>query len=464
MSDPLRNRLSELFKKGLSFLQSRLSLAWASASLFAGTGISLCAAFVKKSFLGGPRWLRNNPRWLYALGLIMLGIWVADWLEKKYAFLDLRYRSYQITQDFAARIKGELYDHNTVLVLIGDDEYWKGPYVGRAPIKKESLAELVLALDKYHPKVIALDFNFSSPIPDGSLVVYGQYAGETQTFAKAIREVSARRKVILPKTLGFDGSWITESDVYDGQDVGNARFGYIALPRDYRTVPVSVQLKSGERLDSFAEAIVRAYDLTGKGLQSDRQDGHKTYAAGYLYEDQFESFYANEVLCPDEQLSTKLLDKLSGKIVIIGGVWSRFAHSRGQRVDVRYTPVGSVPAVYLHANWVESMLESRVATPLGEIPRWILEVVLGFAAYYVFSSKVWWIWKLLYLPLLILVWLGVAYVSLQNLGLFFDPFAPTLVSLGKVGFEQINEWRKDAKSFTKQITNTKQTTNQVVAG
>src|SRR5258707_7663447 len=72
-------------------------------------------------------WLWNNPRWFYAALLIAAGIWIGEWLEEKQAFLDLRYRGYQITQDISGRLKGQLYDHNTVLVLIGDEEYWQGP-------------------------------------------------------------------------------------------------------------------------------------------------------------------------------------------------------------------------------------------------------------------------------------------------------------------------------------------------
>jgi CHASE2 domain-containing protein len=436
MADPFK-ALFELVRKGYSFVQDKVSSAF---------------ALLKKGLVQCFHWLWNNRRWSYAIFLIVLGIWAADVLEKRYAFLDLRYRSYQITQDFAARIKGELYDHNTVLILIGDDEYWNGAYEGRSPINKRNLSELINKVASYEPKVIALDFNFASPMPDASIIRHDRYADEIEAFTQTVKDVSIKRRIVLPKTLGFDGSWITESDVYDGHDLGNARFGYIALFRDYRIVPVSVPLKDGRRLDSFAEAIVRAFDLTGNGLRSDRQDGHPAYAAGYLYEDQFTQYYANEVLYPDSTLHQELVDKLAGKIVIIGGVWHRHAHNRGERIDVRYTPVGSVPAVFLHANWVESMLESRVARPLGEFPRLLLELLLGLVAYYIFTSKIWWFWKVLYFPVLIFFWLGVAYVSSQNLGLFFDPFTVTLVGFGKAGFEQINEWRKAANRFASKVT------------
>ncbi len=286
------------------------------------------------------KWLRQNPRWVYAALLIAAGIWVGDRLEEKQAFLDLRYRAYQITQDAAGRLKGELYDHNTILVLIGDDEYWKGPYEGRRPINRESLGQLVAALDRYNPKVIALDFDFSSPVPDGSIVEFPKYAEETKKLADTIKEVSSRRSVVVPRTLGFDGQWIEESDVYNKYDLGQARFGYIALYSDYRLVPKSLPLKSGDRLDSFAEAIVRCFDLTGNGVKCDHHDESLTYAGAYLYEDQFKKYSANQIISPDSATQRDLVEKLPGKIVIIGGAWSRYAFNRGSRIDERYTPVG----------------------------------------------------------------------------------------------------------------------------
>ncbi len=417
---------------------------------------------VKGAFARSFKWLRQNPRWLYAALLIAAGIWVGDLLEEKQAFLDLRYRAYQITQDAAGSLKGELYDHNTILVLIGDDEYWKGPYEGRRPINRESLGQLVAALDKYDPKVIALDFDFSSPAPDGSIVEFPKYVEETKKLADTIKDVSSRRSVVLPRTLGFDGLWIEESDVYDKYDLGQARFGYIALYNDYRLVPKSVPLKSGDRLDSFAEAIVRCFDLTGNGVKCDRHDETLTYAGAYLYEEQFTKYFANQIMSPDSATQRDLVEKLPGKIVIIGGAWSRYAFNRGSRIDERYTPVGFMPAVYLHANWVESMLESRTARPLWYLPRWTLEFLLGFVAYYLFTSKLWWVWKLLYVPLLALSWLGVAYISAQNFGVFFDPFIVTLVSFAKAAYEQISEWYKDARRYNKLVAKKSQPVQEAV--
>jgi len=407
-------------------------------TLFAQISQALAIAF---------QYLRAVPSWGWAAIIIVFGIYVGSLLEEKHAFLDFRYKAHQWTQKFGSKLKGDLYDHNTVVVLIDDDDFWKGSYQGRRPVDKKSLADLIRKLDSYNPRVIALDFDLRSPIPDGSLVEYPQYVKDSKEFADVIKDVSSRRRVILPKTINYDGSWTKESDRYDGQDLGTARFGYIVLSYDYRQIPVSVELKDGSRIDSFCQAIVRAFDLTGNALQFDRQDHSLTYAGPYLYEEEFEQYSAGEVLNPDSSTHNELLDKLLGKIVIVGGAWSRSAYERGERIDERDTPAGKMPAVFLHANWVESVLQQRTARPVSKWIAMPLEVILGFLGYYVFTRRMRWYRKAAYIVGVGLFWFIVAYVSAQNLGLFFDPITPTVISLGKAIYEEIAEWKKDANKY-----------------
>jgi CHASE2 domain-containing sensor protein len=402
------------------------------------------------------QWLGKH-RWVSALVVIVIGILVGEWMEEKYAFLDLRYQAYQLTQTLAARIKDDLYDHHTVLVLIEDDEYWAGQYEGRSPINKTHLAELVTALDAYTPKVIALDFNFTSPFADGRIDEHDRYRSETDNLIKALRGLKSKPRIILPKTLGVDsGFYRADSAVYDRYDLQGPQFdfGYIDLPGDYRMIPPTLPMKVGKPLKSFSEAVVGEFDLTGRALNCDRNDQPKCYASGLLSEEQFYRYSATEVLFPDQATSERLAHDAGGNIVIIGGAWSRDAYGRGQRVDTRYTPAGLMPAVFLHAAWVESMLASRTARPMGNLPKWLLELLTGFLTYYVFTRnwstrKIRYALRVLYLFGLIVFWLLIAYVSSQNLGIFFDPFVPSLASLGKAAFEQVNHWRVDANHYEK---------------
>src|SRR5690242_4536979 len=97
------------------------------------------------------RYLRLIPSWGWAAILIVLGIYFGSVLEEQHAFLDFRYKAHQFTQEFGSKLKDDLYDHNTVVVLIDDDDFWKGSYEGRRPVDKKSLAELIRKLDSYNP-------------------------------------------------------------------------------------------------------------------------------------------------------------------------------------------------------------------------------------------------------------------------------------------------------------------------
>jgi CHASE2 domain-containing sensor protein len=402
------------------------------------------------------RWL-DNHRWISAVVVILIGITIGEQMEERYAFLDLRYKGYQLTQSWAARIKDDLFDHSTVLVLIEDDDYWKGGYEGRSPINKTNLGKLIKALDEYKPKVIALDFYFSSPVPDGSILEHGKYKEETENLLKALRELKNKPKIVLPKTLGVEGGYYrADSAVYDKSDFGDARFGYIDLPGDYRMIPPRLPMKDGSPLDSFSEAVVRAFDLTGKALKWDGNDQPKCYASGLLSEDQFSRYSATEVLFPDQATREELAHEVNGNIVIIGGAWSRDAYGRGTRVDTRDTPVGSMPAVFLHAAWVESMLASRTARPMGNLSKWTLELLTGLLTYFVFTLNIFtrrtrYLLRGVYLLALIFFWAVVAYVTAQNFGIFFDPFIPSLASLGKAAFEQVNDWRVAANLYEEHL-------------
>ena len=149
--------------------------------------------------------------------------------------------------------------------------------------------------------------------------------------------------------------------------------------------------------------------------------------------------------------------------MIVGGAWNRYAYGRGPRIDERTTPADTAPAVFLHANWVESILQQRAAKPVAHWIAIALEVVVGFFGYAVFTYRMRWYWKAIYLVSLAAFWLIVAYVSAQNLGLFFDPLTPTLVGVGKAAYEEIHEWYKDAKKYREQHESSKFVAKKEVA-
>src|SRR4051812_22474801 len=192
--------------------------------------------------------------WIFAVISIVLGMGLGSWLEEKGAWIDLRYRIYQ---GFEWLNPHPPKAKRTTVVLIDDEEYWKGRLVRRVPIHRDYLADLVMALAECDPAVIALDFNMRAPAADGTLGDNSEYAGETDKLRETLLKVSQHRPVVLPATMGVSakGRYTLDAAIYDGLPLrqGGIQIGYIQPPFDARLVPIAVNLAGGGTLDSFAE-------------------------------------------------------------------------------------------------------------------------------------------------------------------------------------------------------------------
>ena len=406
-----------------------------------------------------------------ALLFIMGSIWIVQKTEEDYAFLDWRYRLHQHTHNCANRLRGKTpRGDNTIVVLINDEEFWKGSYAGRIPVNKSNLAVLIRDLAKLKPRVIALDFNFSSPTVDGSLIDNEVYQHEAKDFAEAVRDVSSPdctivlTKFLHPVYQPDGGYFVALTNRFDAfqSEMKDAKFGYINLPYDFRFIPLTVVLNDGSPIDSFSEAIVRAYDLTGKKLEID-QDGAENYCGSYLEQSKFVVRYTNDISKANESQVNELKRLFAGKIVIVGAGWSvdgapdpTEQRSLVETVDSRNTPAGTMAAVFLHANWVESILADRTGKQFSKKARTVIEFCVGLLAFLLFRGWVPWIRKrpkmqlalrIIYFPVVGLLWLFISYLFFQNLGLFIDPLpglVGALLALGERVIAKVLEWRKIA--------------------
>jgi CHASE2 domain-containing sensor protein len=392
---------------------------------------------------------KGRTYWLVAGGLIALGTGIGYLLSKEDAWISLRYSIYQSLEG-ARPIQP--YAQRTSLIVIGDAEYWKGELARRVPIKRSYLAKLVQALDPADPAVIALDFDLSSPIPDGSLVEHPDYEAETKQFIDVLNTIGRRRAIILPTTIGTDdhGDYDLESDIFHDLDLRGTMItrGYIALPDDLRQVPLSLPIQGGPKvggtyLDSFAEAIVRAYNRNSLQHLLGNQKDLLVYGS-YLRTDDFNVLQAGDVLTSDPDA---LKSQLAHRIVIVGGGWHTYAYERGAQIDTYFTPVGWIPGVFIHANYVEALLDSRIYKPLGEIIGIAIEALLALFVAMVFALEIAGWRKSLIIASLGLSLMVLTYVLWQNLGLFFDFFIPTLLVTGHFAFEQVRTWRADARKY-----------------
>jgi CHASE2 domain-containing sensor protein len=374
--------------------------------------------------------------WVSAALLILSGTYVGDLLGRSPCWVDLRYKLYQRQ---TKSIRPKLYAQRTVIVLVGDDEYWKGELSRRIPIKRDYLAKLIRALDSHNPAIIALDFDLRSPTPNGEPRDNSDYVGETAQLLEAIKDVSHNRPVVVPKTLGLhDGKYFPESDISDGFDFqgGTILRGYIALPFDKRTVPLVLPVQGVGRVDSFAQAIVKADNK--EALEG--YDGPSYYLpfGTFMKPESFPVVYAKDVVggVPDS------VNKLPFKVVIVGAGWSRLAFERGGKIDQYLTPVGTIGGVFLHANYVEALIGEHIYKPSSERTVRTLDVILAIsiAVWFALEINVWW-----KLGLALLISLGLvllSYIFLQNLGAFFDFFVPFILVVLHACSERVREWRR----------------------
>ena len=63
--------------------------------------------------------------------LIVVGVNIGPWLDKHKVWIDLRYRVYQRLLSIVPRAP---YVRDTVIVLVSDEEHWKGELAGRVPV------------------------------------------------------------------------------------------------------------------------------------------------------------------------------------------------------------------------------------------------------------------------------------------------------------------------------------------
>jgi CHASE2 domain-containing sensor protein len=324
---------------------------------------------------------------------------------------------------------------NTAIVLIGDEEYWRGSFARRVPLRRDCLAELILKISEQNPGVIALDVDLRSPMLDGADHLV--YLKENQALLMAIKTAAQRGvDIVLAVTLNEKqpGSYSVEPTVLtpaldaEAEDgwKKKVRRGYINLPKDKREVPLHQPMENGVFIDSFAEAIVRVVQENTLNLLGSSEE---LPYGGFIGPERFSSaglvFHAEEVIREEEH--TK---KLAHKAVIIGGAWSRFAYGRGEKVDTHSTPAGKMGGVYIHANYVEAILSGQTYQRLwGEKTNTAVEVLLAVGLILLHAlgasqEKV---------AMLVLVEGGLLFALgfflLHNVGIFFDFFILAVMAI-----------------------------------
>ena len=379
--------------------------------------------------------------WTTAVLITFSGVYLTHLLHEKHVWSDAHYLIYRVFQKANWQRTNP---SRTVIVEITDDDYWKGELARRIPLKRSYLAKLIKALDSANPQVIAIDFQLRSPTVDGNPREHPDYQCETQDFLSTVKDVASRRSVILPASIG--PGYILESSIYTGYDFGpnsSILTGYIELPYDLRNLPLALALKNRPgKLDSFSGATVRA--IGDKAIAHlERGEGERLPFGSYFDRTSFDHVLAADVLKGNRVAK----DIVKYKIALVGATWHQFAYNRGPLADAFHSPMGEIPGVYVHANFIESVLKDRVYYPLPRAAEVAIEVTLVLALAVVFALPIGGWNKCFSVCGSCVLLLVVAYLSFQNLGLFFDFFIPVLMVATHAVFDEVREWRKKAIEF-----------------
>lgn len=380
--------------------------------------------------------------WIIAVLVLILGMVITRYADEYLRLDELRNA---LSQKLLQWYWRPLEPRVVRLVLIGDDEYWRGALAGRVPIKRDYLARVVEALDSANASLIALDFDMRLPDPR-ELTDFPDYRQESELLARTVVAVAHNRKVVLSKTIrrAGAGTYRLEPDLYqlfgicsqlspsgrwqhagtpqlpiDAHAANNINCGYIALTSDKRELPNQVPIIGGLNLDSFSLAITRAHNprIAAEIAGAVR---YGSYIPPGKLDDPGTVYSAHDLL----QGNPETLAALNGQVVIVGADWSTLADGRGGKIDVHSTPVGPMSGTKIHANFAEAYFDSRTYRRVPEVVTVAIEAALCMAAAVTFALIPGIGYKILALIGATAVLVLIEWITLHLLGLFLEVFIP----------------------------------------
>lgn len=144
-----------------------------------------------------------------------------------------------------------------------------------------------------------------------------------------------------------------------------------------------------------------------------------------------------------------MCDAMRHKIVLVGSGWRCDAWRRGEVIDSRLTPMGTMGAVYLHANYVEAFLQSRVYRPLGEAASFLAEGIFSLAIALVLASRLQHLAKFATTGLMCAAIALLTYVFAQNFGVFGDFFSAVVLLILHSLYSYWEDLEQDAELVRK---------------
>ena len=328
-----------------------------------------------------------------AVVLIAVLVWAATYREVENSipwFQSLELGLYNALSYFNIRAARA---ERVLVIRIDDAAFWSPPLSGEIPTNRRYLADLAKIAADGGAVVVAFDFRLNSmsdaPGDDPSRKADNEY------FLRTIQDLSSRNiPVVLTRWLTDNGKreWKEQPLIFSESALPQGvRIGHVNIPLDLRQIPLrmlgwewdgSVQ----KNFDSFAMQIVNAYEdlkqitprtVDNPVLKDAMLQGEFVYG-GFLQEAAFRAIPSRE-LWEHRNSTTKCC---IGEIAMIGAVWHEGAPGSGPLVESFPSPVGSLPGIYMHANYVEALLDGRYKSA---IPPWLavaVDFILAASLYY----------------------------------------------------------------------------------
>jgi len=232
----------------------------------------------------------------------------------------------------------------------------------------------------------------------------------------------------------------TVLDAYRPRFTDHVSWGYINLPADIRQIPLRRANVDSGTLDSLSQALAAAgpSQFFPPRLEGTREFPYGSFISEQAFAEAHSVFRAGDIANNSPALAS-----VRGKSVLIGGSWHASAFGRGPMVDAHVSPVGSIPGVYMHANYAAAILDGRYYAPAGKVLSSIVDVTIIAAIAVLFALPMGWPRRWLWVGFVGLAISIVSYLLWQNLGLFLEATIPCVLLFCHSLFDEYLKMREE---------------------
>lgn len=219
-----------------------------------------------------------------------------------------------------------------------------------------------------------------------------------------------------------------------------ARRGNVNPADDERKIPLRTELGIRSQCeDSLALAADTAYEeatdrrprTREKKMIADEIRHYDYVFGGFLPEDRFQTIPIRELAAG----SAGAMRECRTRIVIIGGKW-REALGQGRGVDIHETPAGPMAGVYLHANYIEALLDDRYMKEIPPVPALLFDLGVAALLYWRYHKATTTRGRYIVLSVFLLP-LMFAYIFFVTLGFYLDFVLPLVGCFIHLSYELV---------------------------